>query len=143
MRKVVETAPEGAPRRRISLSDRLVRGTLVAAGTVFLALGIVGIVLPVLPTTPFLLLAAACYARSSRRFYDWLLGNRVFGRYIRNYREGKGITLRDKAVSIGLLWLTILFSIFFVVRNPWVKVVLAAIAAGVTAYLLTVRTLRE
>jgi uncharacterized membrane protein YbaN (DUF454 family) len=130
-------------RKEVSLYERMLRGALVGAGTFFLALGIVGIVLPILPTTPFLLLAAACYARGSRRFYDWLLGNRVFGRYIRNYREGRGITFRDKAVSIGLLWLTILFSVLLVVRNLWVKIVLIAIAVGVSTYLLAIRTLRE
>ena len=130
-------------RKEDSLYERMLRGALVGAGTFFLALGIVGIVLPILPTTPFLLLAAACYARGSRRFYDWLLGNRVFGRYIRNYREGRGITFRDKAVSIGLLWLTILLSVLLVVRNLWVKIVLIAIAVGVSTYLLAIRTLRE
>jgi uncharacterized membrane protein YbaN (DUF454 family) len=130
-------------RKEVSLYERMLRGALVGAGTFFLALGIVGIVLPILPTTPFLLLAAACYARGSRRFYDWLLGNRVFGRYIRNYREGRGITFRDKAVSIGLLWLTILLSVLLVVRNLWVKIVLIAIAVGVSTYLLAIRTLRE
>jgi uncharacterized membrane protein YbaN (DUF454 family) len=130
-------------RKEVSLYERMLRGALVGAGTFFLALGIVGIVLPILPTTPFLLLAAACSARGSRRFYDWLLGNRVFGRYIRNYREGRGITFRDKAVSIGLLWLTILLSVLLVVRNLWVKIVLIAIAVGVSTYLLAIRTLRE
>jgi uncharacterized membrane protein YbaN (DUF454 family) len=67
----------------------------------------------------------------------------VFGRYIRNYREGRGITFRDKAVSIGLLWLTILLSVLLVVRNLWVKIVLIAIAVGVSTYLLAIRTLRE
>lgn len=129
-------------RKEDTLSERMLRGALVGAGTMFLALGIVGIVLPLLPTTPFLLLAAACYARGSRRLYGWLLGNRVFGKYIRNYREGRGITLRDKAVSIGLLWLTMLFSVLFVVQNLWVKIVLMAIAVGVSTYLLAIRTLR-
>ena len=135
--------PEVATRRAGSLSERVLRGAFVAAGTFFLALGIIGLFVPLLPTTPFLLLAAACYSRGSRRLYAWLLGNRVFGRYIRNYREGRGITMQDKALSIGLLWLTILLSVLFVVQNLWVKIVLMAIAVGVSTYLLAIRTLRE
>jgi uncharacterized membrane protein YbaN (DUF454 family) len=67
-----------------------IRILLVIAGTLFVGLGIIGIFIPVLPTTPFLLLAAACYARSSRKFHEWLLNNRWFGDYIRNYLQGKG-----------------------------------------------------
>jgi hypothetical protein len=78
----------------------LSKGVLIIAGTSFAGLGILGIFLPLLPTTPFLLLAAACYARSSERFYNWLLNNRWFGHYIRNYLEGKGVPLRVKVLSI-------------------------------------------
>ena len=69
--------------------SRFVKALYFIAGTVCLILGIIGIILPILPTTPFLLLAAGCYARSSERFYNWLLNNRILGSYIRNYREGK------------------------------------------------------
>lgn len=120
-----------------------VRRVLIVAGTIFIGLGIVGIFLPVLPTTPFLLLAAACYARSSERFYNWLLNHRWFGKYIRPYREGKGIPLKAKALSVSLIWLTILFSVIFVVHPLIVKVILIVIAMGVTIYLLSLPTLRE
>jgi uncharacterized membrane protein YbaN (DUF454 family) len=73
-----------------------IRILLIITGTLFVGLGIVGIFIPVLPTTPFLLLAAACYARSSRKFHEWLLNNRWFGDYIRNYLQGKGFPKKVK-----------------------------------------------
>jgi uncharacterized membrane protein YbaN (DUF454 family) len=89
-----------------------------------------------LPTTPFLLLAAACYMRSSDRFYRWLVHNRVFGAYIRNYIEGRGIPLKIKAFTISLLWLTIGLSAAFATENLIIRIVLAAVAVGVTVHIL-------
>ena len=85
---------------------KFIKSILFVSGTFCLIAGIVGIFLPLLPTTPFLLLAAFCYARSSQRFYTWLMTNRWFGEYIKNYRDGKGIPVRIKVCKIGLLWLT-------------------------------------
>jgi len=116
---------------------------LIVAGTFFVGLGIVGIFIPVLPTTPFLLLAAACYARGSERFYNWLLNHRWFGKYIRTYQEGEGIPVKAKALSISLIWLTIFLSVIFVVHPFIVRIVLVMIAVGVTIYLLSLPTLRE
>jgi len=117
--------------------------TLITAGTLFVGLGILGIFMPVLPTTPFLLLAAACYARSSPRFYDWLLTNRWFGSYIRNYLQGKGISLKIKIMTITLLWLTIGCSVAFAVHVFTIRIILILIAVGVTIHILTVRTLKK
>ena len=125
------------------MSNRLTRGVLVIAGTIFTGLGLLGILLPLLPTTPFLLLAVACYARSSKRFYCWLLNNKWFGTYIRDYREGKGITLKVKVYVISLLWFTMLFSIIFIVQNLLVSSILVLLALGVTVHLVTIRTLKE
>lgn len=115
---------------------------LVLIGTICLASAILGIFLPVLPTTPFLLLAAVCYAHGSKRFYDWLMANRWLGPYIRNYREGKGVPLIQKVLVILLLWLTIGFSVW-TVSLWWVQLVLIAIAGGVTIHLLTIKTLKS
>ena len=115
---------------------------LIVLGTFFVVLGLIGIVLPVLPTTPFLLLAAACYARGSQKFYDWLLNNRWFGTYIRNYREGKGATLRHKITALILLWGTISYSAIFAVSLWWVRVILFSIATAVTIHLAKMPTYR-
>ena len=121
--------------------NRRLRVILIIAGTVSLSLGIVGIVLPVLPTTPFLLLAAVCYARSSQRFYNWLLGNRYLGIYIRNYLEKRGIQLKVKIFTIAWLWLTISASVILISPNLIVQVILVVIATGVTAHVLSLKTL--
>jgi len=120
------------------MTGKLTRTLLIVAGSVFVVVAIVGIFIPLLPTTPFLLLAAACYARGSQRFYDWLLNNRWFGRYIRDYREGRGIALRVKALTLLLLWVTIGFSAAFAVHSLPVRIVLGVIAVGVTAHILLI-----
>jgi len=106
-----------------------------------MALGIAGVFLPLLPTTPFLLLAAACYLKSSERLYNWLINNKWLGNYIENYREGRGVPLKVKVVSIALLWTTIGYSIAAVVHSVLVRVILILIAVGVTIHILSVRTL--
>ena len=108
-----------------------------------MGLAVLGVFLPLLPTTPLLLLAAACYARSSKRFSNWLLSNRLFGKTIKNYREGKGVSLKLKAWSILLLWITIGCSVAFAVHILAVRVVLIIIALGVTVHILSIRTLRQ
>jgi len=120
----------------------LTRTLLIVGGTLCVALGILGMFLPVLPTTPFLLLAAVCYGRSSKRFYDWLMTNRWCGAYIRSYREGRGITLRQKALTISLLWLTIGYTVWFVLSLWWVRLILLGVAGGVTFHLIRMKTLK-
>ena len=105
-----------------------------------LVLGAIGIVVPLLPTTPFLLLAAACYMRGSESLYNWLINHRLFGPYIKNYREGKGISLKLKIVLIVLIWITIPLSAFFIVDNLIVRVILFAIAVIVSMFLLSLPT---
>ena len=98
---------------------------------------------PLLPTIPFLLLAAACYARSSERFYNWLLNNRWFGSYIRNYIQKRGIPLKAKVFTIALLWIVIGCSAAFAVESFAVRLILVLIAIGVSVHVLTLRTLKE
>jgi len=121
-------------------SNQLLKWILMSAGTIFLGLGLLGVFLPILPTTPFLLLAAACYARSSKRIYDWLIQNKWFGSYIKNYQEGKGIPLKVKILTISILWVTILLSAFSILQIFWVKILLIIIAFGVTIHILTIKT---
>jgi len=118
----------------------LKKNILIVCGTVSVGLGTIGIFVPLLPTTVFYLLAAYCYARSSQKFYNWLLNNRWIGEYIRNYREGRGIPLKQKIFSISLLWLTIGYSAWFVVSLWWVRLILLGIAIGVTIHLVTIKT---
>ncbi len=118
------------------------RYVLIAIGTISVALGFLGILLPVLPTTPFLLLAAACYIRSSRRFYCWLINNRFCGKYIQNYREKNGIPLKLKIFVISLLWITILASVIFVVDLLVIRILLVLIAVGVTVHISRIKTLK-
>jgi len=114
----------------------------ITLGTFFVGIAVVGIIIPILPTTPFLLLSAALYARSSKRFYDWLLNNRLFGKYIKNYREGKGIPVYLKIMVITLLWVTIGVSIVFAVELWVVRILLVVIALGVSIHILKIRTSR-
>jgi uncharacterized membrane protein YbaN (DUF454 family) len=118
------------------------RRLLIGAGTLSTGLGIIGIFVPILPTTPFLLLAAACYMRSSERFYRWLINNRIFGAYVRNYIEGKGMPVKIKMFTILLLWLTSALSIVFGVQNIVIKIVLICIAVGVTAHIALIKSRR-
>jgi len=115
----------------------------VTAGIFALSLGIIGIVVPLLPTTPFLLLAAACFVRSSEKLYAWLLHHKWFGDYIRHYREHRAITLRAKIVILVLLWGVIGYTALGVVTAWWVRVLLGAIAVGVTLHILHLKTLTK
>ena len=113
---------------------------LIVFGIIFMGLGIVGIFLPLLPTTPFLLLAATCFARSSDKFYHQLLNNKYLGEYISDFRENRGISLRVKIISVTLLWLTIGYSALFAVKLLWIKILLFLIATGVTVHILSFKT---
>jgi uncharacterized membrane protein YbaN (DUF454 family) len=125
-------------------SQKVVRALFFVAGSVSLALGAIGIVLPVLPTTPFLLLALACYCRSSKRMTKWVLTNKYFGSYIRRYKEGKGIPIKTKIVAIATLWITISYSAFFIVNVWWiVQLILFAIAIAVSIHIIRLPTYRE
>ena len=125
------------------MKDSIKKGILVSSGTLFLILGIIGIFIPLLPTTPFLLLAAACYIRGSKKFYNWLIKNKWLGEYIKNYQEGRGVPLNVKIITIIVLWLTIMISIIIFVSNFIIQIILFFIAIGVTIHILTIKTLNS
>lgn len=102
-----------------------------------------GIFVPLLPTTVFLLLAAFCYARSSERLYHRLLNDRWLGEYIKNYRAGRGMPLRAKVVTLLALWLTIGFTARFGVSAWWGRLALLGVAVGVTIHLVRIKTFRR
>ena len=121
------------------MSDRLKRQLLIIIGTICIVIGVIGIFIPILPTTPFLLLAAVCYLRSSQKFYSWLMNNRLLGIYIRNYIEGRGIPIKIKVFTIVLLWVTIGISIWVAAPNLIVKTILIIIAIGVTLHIIFIK----
>jgi len=125
------------------MPENLKKRLLLIAGTLLTAIGIIGIFVPILPTTPFLLLAAACYIRSSLKYYNWLLNNRIFGAYVKNYIQGKGMPLRVKVFTVILLWVTIGLSIWFAVQVLVIRIILVLVALGVTAHVIRIKTTKE
>ncbi len=123
--------------------SQIMKIILILIGALSLLLGIVGIVIPLLPTTPFLLLSTACFIRSSERLYLWLLNHKWFGEYIRNYREHKAIPLSTKIIALSWLWLSILYSIIFIVDLIYLQILLAVIAITVSAHILHFKTLKR
>ena len=115
---------------------------LIVIGSIALALGIIGIFVPLLPTTPFLLLAAALYFRSSPRLYEWLLSQKHLGPYIRNFREHKAIPLRAKIISVSMVWLTLLYCAYILHEQPWLSALMIALAIAITWHILSYKTLR-
>ncbi|MFH1194262.1 MAG: YbaN family protein [bacterium] len=115
--------------------------TYITLGYFFVGLGIIGVFLPIMPTTIFLIIAAALFARSSEQLYNRLLAHKRFGKLIRNYREHRGMPLRAKIVSIAMLVAAISYSILFVAQSMWLKIFLAFICLGVTFYILSLTTI--
>ncbi|PKP36731.1 MAG: DUF454 domain-containing protein [Bacteroidetes bacterium HGW-Bacteroidetes-15] len=117
------------------------RYLMVASGILCVILGIIGIALPILPTTPFFLLAAYLFVRSSQRLYRWLLTHKVFGNYIRNYIHHKAIGKGVKIFTLLLLWGTILFSIYIVNHLLWLQILLLLVAIAVSTHILSLRSM--
>ena len=111
------------------------RGVFLALGTLALVLGVIGIFLPLLPTTPFVLLAAACYARGSRRFHEWLLAQRTFGPIVHEWERHRSIPYRTKVTAVVLMSLTLGTSIVFFVKPMWLKVALAVMGVGLAVWM--------
>jgi uncharacterized membrane protein YbaN (DUF454 family) len=108
-------------------------------GVLAVLLGIAGVFLPLLPTTPFLLLAAACFARSNERMHKWLLSNRVFGEYLRNYEAGRGIPARAKALALLMMWCSLAYAAWRY-EDGWLRLLLLATGTAVSIYLLRLPT---
>jgi uncharacterized membrane protein YbaN (DUF454 family) len=124
-------------------TNRIKKWVLISLGTLAAFMGVVGIFFPVLPTTPFLLLAAICYTRSSEYLYRKLLSNRLCGSYLRNYLEGRGMTAKAKALTLTLLWVTLIAAAVLFTSSPVIRIILASVGIGVTVHLLMVRTLQQ
>jgi uncharacterized protein len=118
------------------------KAVLVAAGSLCLGLAVLGVFLPLLPTTPFLLLASACYVRSSERLHGWLMGNRMLGGYIRNFSERRGVPLRARVTTVVLLWLPLLYSVYRL-DLPWLELILVLMGVTWSVLILRMRGVKE
>ncbi len=118
----------------------LIRWLLLATGTLALGLGALGLILPGLPTTPFVLIAAACYIRSSERLYRWLTSNRVFGPVVTTWQAERGLTIRAKLITLALVWITLGGAALFLVDSMVMKLVLLGLVCTKTVVLARIRT---
>ncbi len=118
----------------------LIRWILIVVGTLSLALAGLGVLLPGLPTTPFVLLAAACYIRSSERLYRWLLSNRLFRPIIQAWQRERGLTLNTKLVTFALVWLLLGSAALFLVESLFMRGLLIGLAVVKTIVLIRIRT---
>jgi len=117
---------------------------LASLGVISLVLGIIGAFLPLLPTTPFVLLSAYLFARSSPKMNDWIVNHKVFGKIIYDYRVDKSISLHSKIIAITMLWVSILSSVFFFLSGKlWLQILLISIATGVTIHIVRFKTKKK
>ena len=130
--------------------QKVTRALWLIAGMICLVLGAIGMVLPILPTTPFLLASAACFCKSSSRMYNWLLNNKWFGEYIRNYKEGRGLPMKTKITALTVLWITIGFSTVFLLNRLLppqlvlpMQLIMLAVAIGVSIHILRLPTFKK
>jgi uncharacterized protein len=125
------------------VKNPLLRWVLIVCGWLAVTGGLVGIFLPLIPTVPFLLLAVACFARSSERFHRWLVEHNHLGPLLRNYLKGAGIPLRAKTIAVGMVWVSFPATTFFFARDLWLKTLLIAVAVVLTLYLLSLPTVMD
>tara|TARA_B100001250_G_C19643246_1_gene719232 strand:- start:202 stop:621 length:420 start_codon:yes stop_codon:yes gene_type:complete len=113
-------------------------------GFTVMCIGLVGIVVPGLPTTPLMILAAACFAKSSQKFYDWIIYNKMFGHHVKNYREGKGIPKKSKPIILGTMWTFVLFAVLIAIPDsapPISKIATLVLAVIGTIFILRIPNL--
>jgi len=127
----------------VSLLSKIKKGAYFIVGVLALALGAVGAFLPVLPTTPFMLLSAWCFIRSSDKFYDWLISNETFGKSINDYHSGRGIAKNTKIRAVLMMWTTITISAYFFVTSLRIIAFMYLTAVSVTVYIYRQPTLEE
>lgn len=121
---------------------KLLKIFLTILGIISLGLGILGVFLPVLPTTPLVLLSAALFLRSNERLYEWLMNHPRLGTYISNFTKHKALPLKIKIISVTFLWMTLICCAIFVAEHWALRLLFIAIASGVTVHILSYRTLK-
>lgn len=114
----------------------------VAGGTLSFLIGLIGVVIPILPTTPLIILAGFCYGKSSPRLHHWLITNKYFGKYIQDYQKGHGVPIRVKLFAVAFVWIGIVSSLF-VIPLSFVKALMITIGIGVTIFIMTSPLLKE
>ena len=115
-------------------------------GLLSMIVGLIGIPVPGLPTTPLMILAAACFAKSNQRFYDWIINNRMFGAHVKNYREGNGIPKKSKPVILGTMWVFVLFAVLIAIPDsaPDISRYATLLLAGIgTIFILRIPSLES
>jgi len=120
--------------------SRIVRYAYLVSGFLLVAIGIIGIFLPLLPTTIFLILASACFVKSSPKANEWLRSNKILSPYLKNYQDKTGLSAKTKIFTISFLWISISLSAFYLTNEFYIKIILLAIAVGVSIHLIMVKT---
>ena len=115
---------------------------LIILGSISLVLGVIGIFLPLLPTTPLLLLSAALYVRSSEKMYQWLIHHKYLGTYIRNFQEHRAIPLRAKIISVSMVWISLIYCSITISENLWIIAMFIVLAIGISWHILSYKTLK-
>lgn len=116
---------------------------LIVLGWLFISLGVIGIFLPLMPTTIFFILAAWCFSKSSDKFYNWLINHPRFGKLVRDYHERGGMRVRSKAIAVTMMIVTISLSAIFFTQNIFVRIILFFIAASVSIYIISLNSIKE
>jgi uncharacterized membrane protein YbaN (DUF454 family) len=126
-------------------TSKMVRISWLIAGCISTGIGFVGIIIPGLPTTVFMLIAAACFYRSSQRFYNWVISHKLFGNHVKNYREGKGMPKRAKVMAFLFMWGFVLFAVLLGIPDHllWVKIITSLSAMTGTGYIANLPTLEN
>jgi uncharacterized membrane protein YbaN (DUF454 family) len=133
---------ETAQSVNVEKTNQVVKLAYLISGFVFVFLGVLGAFLPLLPTTIFLILASACFMKSSPRVNAWLKNNKLLGSYLRNYQDKTGLTIASKITHIAVLWIGILISAYLLTDKTATQVLLFMIAVGVTVHLVMIKTAR-
>jgi len=118
----------------------IIRYTYLVSGFLLVVIGIIGIFLPLLPTTIFLILASACFVKSSPKANEWLKNNKFLGLYLKNYQNKTGLTIKSKIFTIIFLWLSIGISAFYLTNEFHIRILLLAIGAGVSIHIMFIKT---
>ena len=142
-----EPKPDEGSIHQVDLNrSKLSRFFWFTIGFIVMTIGLICIVVPGLPTTPLMILAAACFAKSSQRFYDWIINNKMFGHHVKNYREGKGIPKKSKPIILGTLWAFVLFAVLIAIPDsapPVSKITTLVLAVIGTIFILIIPNLKE